>query len=170
MVTTTEPRRSSRARQESVLSLYKLLQETAIESKPPSKALLDACNRQSTLAKFAQAMNGIVPMSLNTLKQTADECFGDGGWKKIDALRISVLKSARKAEPSLSPLAAARQHAADAERRNDEQFQTRALLYRAYSSALTLANEFAEDKPERIEKIKRLHALYADVFDLRRAK
>ncbi|WP_069264984.1 hypothetical protein [Paraburkholderia nodosa] len=109
-------------------------------------------------------------MSLNTLKRTAEDCFGTGGWKKIDALRILVLKSAPAVKLPQSPLAAARQHAADADGRNDEQFQTRAVLYRAFNSAVTLAREFAEDKPERLEKIKRLHALYADIFDLRRAK
>jgi hypothetical protein len=170
MGTKTKPRRSSHDRQESVIKLCKLLREIAAESKSPSKALLNACSRQSALANFSQTADGIIPMSLNTLKRTAEACLGDGGWEELDALRVCVMRSTRKAEPALSPLNAARQRTVDAEARNDEQFQTRALLYRAYNSALTLATEFAEDRPERIEKIKRLHALYADVFDLRRAK
>ncbi|WP_368622634.1 hypothetical protein [Paraburkholderia sp. BR13444] len=171
VIKTSEQTKSftQKARQESVFNLFRYLKKASTQSPPLADTLMRACTNQASLAKFELADEAIIPMSLNTLKRTADEILGEGGWQKIDVLRMIVRRSAAKetASKRLSPLAASRAHTARIETRNDEQFQTRAILYRAYNAAVDLLYEFADDEPERLEKITRLQAQYADIFDLR---
>jgi hypothetical protein len=159
---------AKQAREDSVLRLYELL--LLAEKRPgvPSKALQAACQRQSTLAQYRNVAEHVIAMSLNTLKAIADEKIADGGWVKLDSARRRVkLIATNSNKPSKSPLAASRARSASLDRRNDEQFQTRAILYRAYTAAIAMLREFADDRPERIYKVDRLVAGYARSIDLR---
>lgn len=158
-----------RARQDSVLRLYDLL---IIQDKSPSghfASLRAACRRQSTLAQYSNASEHIIAMSLNTLKVIADEKMGDGGWVKLDSIRRRIKSMMTNTITSVaqSPLEASRARSAWLDRRNDEQFQTRAILYRAYTAAIAMLREFSDERPERIYKIERLVAGYAKSIDLR---
>jgi hypothetical protein len=162
-------RLAQNARQKSVFNLFCYLQKVCSQSEPLPANVVQASTSQGSLAKLEVKEENIIPMSLNTLKSIADDILGKGGWEKIDNLRMVVRRSTKPATSPkrLSPLAASRAHTSRIEARNDEQFQTRAVLYRAYSAAVDLLFEFADGEPERLAKITRLQGQYSSIFDLR---
>jgi len=74
---------------------YKLLEKALQGGKKIPVALLKACLSQGGLAKLSVPSEGIEPMSLNTLKKKAAEVIEDGGWERLDEMRVAYLNADR---------------------------------------------------------------------------
>ena len=77
------------------LARYKLLKKALQGDKKIPFALLKACHSQGGLAKLTIPSEGIEPMSLNTLKTMAAEIIEEGGWAKMDEMRLAYLNAIR---------------------------------------------------------------------------
>lgn len=82
----------------SVLSLLELLLQVISEPHNAPAGLREACKSQGKLAKFScqLAFDGsksltVSPMSLNTMKKTADRVVVPGGFQKLDHIRCDAL-------------------------------------------------------------------------------
>ena len=70
----------------SVKELHRLLEDVAKDPRTAPQELVAAWNHQGTLAKLNLLSEGIVPMSLNTLKSHAEVVVA-GGWKALNGSR-----------------------------------------------------------------------------------
>lgn len=84
----------------SVLSLLELLLHAISAPNDTPAGLHDACKSQGKLAKFScnfllddSKSLVVMPMSLNTLKTTADRVVVPGGFQKLDHIRCEVLNA-----------------------------------------------------------------------------
>lgn len=84
-----------------VLARYKLLEKALQGGKKIPVALLKACQSQGALAKLTLSSEGIEPMSLNTLKAKATEIIEEGGWAKLDEMRVAYLNTVRPAKGTI---------------------------------------------------------------------
>jgi hypothetical protein len=142
------------------LARYKLLEKALQGGKKIPAALLKACLSQGGLAKLSMPSEGIEPMSLNTLKTKASEVIEEGGWEKLDEMRVAYLNADRPAaiaatkdKPSqaegLKSKLQELEGALEAERRY------RIRLQVAYDSLLTRMRSVAKIDPDLTHFINR---------------
>lgn len=142
------------------LARYKLLEKALQGGKKIPVALLKACLSQGGLAKLSVPSEGIEPMSLNTLKTKASEVIEEGGWEKLDQMRVAYLNADRpaaiaviKGKPSqaegLKSKLQELEDALEAERRY------RIRLQVAYDNLLTRMRSVANTDPDLTHFINR---------------
>lgn len=106
-----------------VLARYQLINSALKGAKQIPVSLLQACNSQGAFANLHLAEAGIFPIALNTLKANADKFIEDGGWKRLDEMRIAYrtqirnLPSKHSHANSLKAKLASVEHALEIERR-----------------------------------------------------
>ena len=83
---------------------FKLLTKALQGAKNVPASLAKACRSQGAVAKYSCPSEGIQPMSLNTLKSSADLFIENGGWGKLEEMRksyVAACKAGGRAAPSV---------------------------------------------------------------------
>ncbi len=127
--------------------------------------IVEICKRQSRLAAWSVPSRNIRPVSLNTLKAAADREIEEGGWDRLNAVRLSVARHSVN-----RPASRADAQTAEINRLHnllDEAARTRAMLNRAYFDALTLLQAAAVRDEPLSTQLERHNATFKDVFGLR---
>ena len=142
------------------LARYKLLEKALLGGKKIPAALLKACISQGGLAKLSIPSEGIEPMSLNTLKTKASEVIENGGWEKLDEMRVAYLNADRppaiaatKDKPTQVELLKSRVHALERSLEAERRYRIR--LQVAYDNLLTRMRSVAKSDPDLAHFINR---------------
>jgi hypothetical protein len=142
------------------LARYKLLEKALQGGKKIPVALLKACISQGGLAKLSVPSEGIEPMSLNTLKTKSAEVIEDGGWEKLDEMRVSYLNADRPAEITTtkdkpSQMEMLKSKVLELEGSLETERRYRIRLQVAYDNLLTRMRSVAKSDPELAHFINR---------------
>lgn len=148
-------------------ALYELLAEA---SKAPALAtpkLLAACMNQSTLASFELREFGVINMSLNTLKASANRRI-PGGWRRLDELRRNVRSNTVKTTEVRNKTSSDNRklEVQLLKERLDHAIRTRAILLRAYMDALTILRGAALKDELTSNQLERHSATFAPALGL----
>lgn len=147
------------------LARLKLLEEAIAGLGTVPKTFIAACSSQGTFAQLQLPSREVMPLSLNALKNAADQVVV-GGWTQMDKLRLKVL-NANGGQPASASLTVRTSKSEETERMRilvSNADRARLRIARAYMDLLTIASSAATRDKQLRHELERHRALWAEEF------
>lgn len=150
------------------LKRYRMLESALGNPKRAKAELVESCESQGKLAALMQPDVGVHAMSLNTLKRLANEEISNGGWAELDRARRELYRWYRK-QRNRQPVRPKntreqlKEKLAALEGKVEQLHRGRAVLIRAYSELLGIAQKAAKTDQQTQLKLDRHRVAFGEV-------
>lgn len=140
-----------------------LLQCTVNGTEAPPPYLKDACQTQQSFSELKIEKKEIIPLSLNTLKLTAELAVIPGGWKELERLRKlckNLFSTSIQADKKPTAMAALRLRKKELMSSEEQYLRGQAIMLRAYQDLLKTLRGVSSENPTAYQKLRAHEAIY----------